>query len=142
VIQTESTSSRTLRSATALSVAVCCILVGLAGCASPPSSGTDPVHNGASQTGLASWYSDSLHGRPTASGEPYDRDALTAAHRILPFGTTVQVTRLDAGQSVMVTINDRGPFVEGRIIDLSRRAAEELDMIHDGVVRVRVVVVD
>jgi rare lipoprotein A len=142
VIRSESTSSGPARWTIASALVVLCTLTGLAGCASPPYSTTDPARDAVSETGLASWYDDSLHGRPTASGEPYDRNALTAAHRTLPFGTTVRVARLDADRSVVVTINDRGPFVEGRIIDLSRRAAEELDMIHDGVARVRVVVVD
>jgi rare lipoprotein A len=118
------------------------LLVALTGCASPPSPAIGPGSNGSLQSGLASWYSDALHGRPTASGEPYDRGAMTGAHKKLPFGSVVQVTRTDTGQRVVVTINDRGPFVEGRIIDLSRRAAEELDMIEDGVVPVRIAVID
>jgi len=94
------------------------------------------------QTGMAVYYADSLHGRPTASGEPYDKEALTAAHRELPFGTLVRVTRLDNRRSVVVRINDRGPFRdERRIIDLSRAAAERIDMIRAGVVEVRVEVV-
>ena len=107
-----------------------------------PRPGTGAADGTAYQTGLASWYSDALHGRLTASGEPYDRGAMTGAHKKLPFGSVVQVTRTDTGQRVVVTINDRGPFVEGRIIDLSRRAAEELDMIEDGVVPVRIAVID
>jgi rare lipoprotein A len=118
------------------------LLVALAGCASPPSPSAGRGSNGSHETGLASWYSDALHGRLTASGEPYDRGAMTGAHKKLPFGSVVQVTRTDTGQRVVVTINDRGPFVEGRIIDLSRRAAEELDMIEDGVVPVRIAVID
>lgn len=90
------------------------------------------------QKGLASYYHDSLHGNPTASGEPYDQDALTAAHRTLPFGTWVRVTNLENGRSVELRINDRGPFVEGRIIDVSRRAARKLDFVRQGVVPVRV----
>ncbi|MBL9026824.1 MAG: septal ring lytic transglycosylase RlpA family protein [Myxococcales bacterium] len=88
------------------------------------------------QTGRASYYSDKLAGRKTANGERYDPSALTAAHRTLPFGTVVVVRRQD-GRSVRVRINDRGPFGdEGRIIDLSRRAAEELGMMKAGVVEV------
>jgi rare lipoprotein A len=97
---------------------------------------------GAGETGLAVFYSDSLDGRPTASGEPYDRGALSAAHRGLPFGTKVRVTRLDDRRSVVVRINDRGPFGDSRrIIDLSRAAAERIGMIRDGVVEVRVEIV-
>lgn len=98
---------------------------------------------GAVQEGQASYYSDALAGNSTASGEPYDPAALTAAHRTLPFGTRVRVTRLDKDLSVEVRINDRGPFGRrGRIIDLSRAAAERLEMIRAGVVRVRVEVLE
>ena len=86
--------------------------------------------------GRASWYGDRYHGRSTASGEIYDMHALTAAHKTLPFGTVVRVTRTDNRMSVVVKINDRGPFSEGRVIDLSRAAAEEIDMIERGVVDV------
>jgi rare lipoprotein A len=88
------------------------------------------------QTGVASVYSDDLNGRSTASGERYDSGALTAAHRSLPLGADVKVTRLDNGKSVRVRINDRGPNVPGRIIDLSRRAATALGL-RSGVTRVR-----
>lgn len=88
---------------------------------------------GAVMTGLASYYADSLTGRPTASGEPYDPKQLTAAHRTLPFGTLVEVTRQD-GRTVTVRINDRGPFgSKKRILDLSRRAAEQVGLIRAGV---------
>ena len=98
---------------------------------------------GAVQEGQATWYSDSLAGRSTASGEPYDPQALTAAHRTLPFGTRVRVTRLDHDRSVEVRINDRGPFGRrSRIIDLSRAAAEQLEMLRAGVVRVRLEVLE
>lgn len=92
---------------------------------------------GAVQEGLASWYGRKFHGRVTASGERYDMDRLTAAHRTLPFGTRVEVRNLRNGRSVVVRINDRGPFVAGRVIDLSRAAARALDMIEAGVVPVR-----
>lgn len=78
--------------------------------------------------GLASWYGGKFHGRKTASGERFNQHALTAAHKTLPLGTRVHVKNLDNGQSVIVTINDRGPFVRGRIIDLSRGAARAIDM--------------
>lgn len=80
------------------------------------------------QTGIASVYSDQLAGRPTKSGKPYDPTKMTAAHRTLPIGTVVFVTNPDNGKSVVVVVNDRGPFVEGRIIDLSRAAAEKIDL--------------
>jgi rare lipoprotein A len=93
--------------------------------------------------GKATYYSDALAGRPTASGEAYDPSALTAAHRSLPFGTVVRVVRQDSGRTVVVRINDRGPFGnERRIIDLSRTAAEALDMIRAGVVDVRAEVLE
>jgi rare lipoprotein A len=95
---------------------------------------------------MATFYAAHFAGRRTASGERYDPRALTAAHRTLPLGTVVRVTRVDARGNVvagpvLVRINDRGPYGSGRIIDLSRAAAQHLDMIHDGVVRVRLEVV-
>jgi rare lipoprotein A len=94
------------------------------------------------EVGWASWYGKDFHGRRTASGAVYDMYQLTAAHQTLPLGTTAMVTHLDNGKSVMVTINDRGPFVKGRIIDLSYAAAQALGMVEEGVARVRVEVVD
>jgi rare lipoprotein A len=90
------------------------------------------------QTGLASWYGNEFKGRKTASGERYDPEQLTAAHRKLPFGTMVKVTNLRNDRSVIVRITNRGPYSKNRIIDVSRAAARELDMIHRGVVRVRI----
>jgi len=93
--------------------------------------------------GRASYYADSLAGNPTASGEPYDPSAFTAAHRSLPFGTVVRVVREDTGASVVVRVNDRGPFGDRRrILDLSRAAAEQIDMIRAGVVSVRAEVLE
>jgi rare lipoprotein A len=86
--------------------------------------------------GMASWYGGKFHGRLTSSGEVFDTNQMTAAHRTLPFGTVVKVTNLDNGKSAVVKINDRGPFVDGRIIDLSRAAAEQIDMLGTGVARV------
>ncbi|WP_308430147.1 septal ring lytic transglycosylase RlpA family protein, partial [Salinicola rhizosphaerae] len=83
-----------------------------------------PVEAARKRVGEATYYASYFEGRPTASGEPYDSQAMTAAHKTLPFGTQVKVTALDSGASTVVTINDRGPFVEGRIIDLSEKAAE------------------
>jgi rare lipoprotein A len=96
----------------------------------------------AQEEGLASWYGGKFQGRTTSSGEIFDTNLMTAAHKSLPFGTIVKVTDQDTGRSTVVKINDRGPFVEGRIIDLSRAAAEELDMVGRGVARVTVEVVD
>lgn len=90
------------------------------------------------QSGAASWYGEAFAGRPTASGEPFDPAALTAAHPSLPFGSRVRVTRPESGASIVVRINDRGPYSGGRIIDLSEAAAAALDMIEDGVAEVRV----
>jgi len=91
-----------------------------------------------SEKGIASWYGNEYHGRTTASGERFDENQLTAAHRTLPFGSVVRVKNLKNGQTVKVRINDRGPFVRGRIIDVSKRAAHELGMLRDGVVPCRV----
>lgn len=86
--------------------------------------------------GKASWYGDRFHGRTTANGERYDMNAMTAAHKTLPFGTVVRVIRRDTRQSTVVRVNDRGPYSPGRIIDVSRAAAQELEMIRAGVVDV------
>ncbi|MGP9675520.1 MULTISPECIES: septal ring lytic transglycosylase RlpA family protein [unclassified Halomonas] len=94
------------------------------------------------QEGVASYYSDRFQGALTASGEAFDQQALTAAHPSLPFGTKVLVTRPDTGQEVEVLINDRGPFVKGRIIDLSKRAARTLGMLNRGVAPVMVTLLD
>ena len=90
--------------------------------------------------GRASWYGPGFHGRLTANGERYNQYAFTAAHRYLRFGTRVRVTNLNNGRSVVVRINDRGPFVRGRVIDLSAAAASSINMIHSGVAPVRVTV--
>ena len=90
--------------------------------------------------GRASWYGPGFHGRLTANGERYNQYAFTAAHRYLRFGTRVRVTNLNNGRSVVVRINDRGPFVRDRVIDLSAAAASSLNMIHSGVAPVRVTV--
>lgn len=88
------------------------------------------------QVGIASWYGEPFHGRRTSSGEIYDMHKLTAAHLTLPFGTIVLVTDLESGKSVVVRINDCGPYVEGRIIDLSFAAAEKLGIVRKGLARV------
>ena len=108
----------------------------------PPKTLEGPALKGKSQVGYASWYGKKFHGRKTASGETYDMYAMTAAHRTLPFGTQVRVTNLDNQQQTVVKINDRGPFVRGRIIDLSKKAAKEINMIASGTARVKLDVVD
>ncbi len=90
--------------------------------------------------GDASWYGPGFDGSMTANGETYDQNALTAAHPSLAFGTKVKVTNINNGRSVIVTINDRGPYAEGRVIDLSAAAAQSLDMIHSGVAPVEITV--
>lgn len=91
------------------------------------------------QEGIASWYGPGFDGRPTASGEIFDADSLTAAHPSLPFGSIVRVINVENGREVVVRINDRGPFVEGRIIDVSQAAARALGMIGAGIARVRLI---
>ncbi|WP_292228864.1 septal ring lytic transglycosylase RlpA family protein [Brevundimonas sp.] len=90
------------------------------------------------EVGMASWYGDAFNGRPTSTGERFNMHELTAAHKTLPLPGLVEVTNLENGRRVVVRVNDRGPFVDGRIIDLSRGAAQELGMISQGVGRVRV----
>jgi rare lipoprotein A len=120
-------------------------LTSLTGCARktsahvPPS--VKPARIGETETGIASWYGVPYDGRRSANGEIYDMQKLTAAHRTLPFDTWVEVTNLVNKKHVDVRITDRGPFVGGRIIDLSLAAARELDMIQSGIVRVRIKVV-
>src|SRR5262244_2575852 len=86
----------------------------------------------------ASWYGPGFHGRETASGETFNQRALTAAHRTLPLGTEAKVTNLETGQSVIVTINDRGPYVKGRYLDLSRAAAKQIGLTKKGVAKVKI----
>jgi len=124
------------------------LLVVTAGCGSRrrPRPQAPPVQHlppavGESETGLASWYGDPYHGRPTANGEIYDMNGFTAAHRTLAFDTWVRVTNLENNLFTTARINDRGPFIEGRIIDLSRSAAQAIDMIGSGTTLVRIEVV-
>lgn len=100
-----------------------------------------PPAIGEAETGLASWYGEPFDGRPTASGEIYDMNGMTAAHRTLPFQTWVRVTNLENDLFTTVRINDRGPFIHGRIIDLSRAAAEAIDMVGVGTALVRLEIV-
>ena len=98
----------------------------------------EPVTLNALGTMAASWYGPSFHGRLTANGEIYNQMALTAAHKSLPFGTILQITNLNNGKSVFIRINDRGPYIEGRDLDLSRGTALALGMLQKGVIRVDV----
>ncbi len=100
-----------------------------------------PPRVGATEEGVASWYGNPYHGRRTTSGEIYDMDEMTAAHRTLPLGVRVRVENLSNGRHVEVRINDRGPFRKGRLIDLSRAAARQLQMMGPGTARVRLRVV-
>ena len=88
------------------------------------------------ETGIASWYGPGFHGNRTANGEVYDMDGISAAHKTLPFGTIVRVVEIETGRSIVVRINDRGPFIDGRIIDLSKGAAEKLGIVEKGITRV------
>jgi rare lipoprotein A (peptidoglycan hydrolase) len=131
-------------------------LLAFGGCATPSGTGSQslapytvegrryaPVRQwqGFVEDGLASWYGRSYQGRPTASGEPFDAHALTAAHPVLPMQVCVQVTNPENHQAVVVRINDRGPFAPGRIIDLSEAAATGIGMLDDGVARVHLVAI-
>jgi rare lipoprotein A len=110
----------------------------------PPSTGSAAAPGpGWSEEGMASWYGgdDGFEGKPTASGEIYDSSQMTAAHRELPLGTVVDVTNLDNGRSVRVRVNDRGPFLKGRVLDLSQEAARRLGVIGPGVAPVRIEIV-
>lgn len=104
-------------------------------------TGSQAKPQGKVEKGQASYYADKFHGRATASGEKYDKRKLTGAHRTLPFGTVVRVTNTATGQSVDIRINDRGPFKAGRVVDVSRAAAEKLGMIQAGVINCTVQVI-
>ena len=112
------------------------IILCLYGCCCLFGTGT-----GATEIGIASYYGDAFHGKQTASGEVFDQWKLTCAHRVLPFGTRLRVTNLQNKRSVIVRVNDRGPWVSGRIVDLSYAAAKKLGMIEKGLVKVKTEVV-
>lgn len=128
-------------------VLMSCLLAACGSTSDPAARPADPSLRGggaeisartAGEVGIASWYGVPYHGRTTASGETYDMNDLTAAHPSLPFGARVRVTNLENGRSLVLRVNDRGPFVKRRIIDVSKRAAKELGFLHDGLARVRV----
>jgi len=100
------------------------------------------LENGVYQTGIASWYGKDFHGKRTANGEIYDMNIMTAAHKELPFHTFVEVENLDNGRKIVVRINDRGPFVKGRIIDLSYKAAKRLGSAEQGTARVNLRIIE
>lgn len=116
------------------------LLAILSGC-STSRSGSGGNWVGHTQTGQASYYADKFQNRPTASGEPYKARQKTAAHRTLPFGSQVRVTNLQNGKSVVVRVNDRGPFIKGRIIDLSRSAFSSIGNTSVGLLNVRIEVI-
>lgn len=120
-----------------------CTRVGTLPTTPPPASVPTPgaISPGWTEEGLASWYGNPFHGRTTSSGEVYDMEEMTAAHKTLPFGTLVQVENLTNGRETTFRINDRGPFIEGRVIDLSRRGARELDMLTSGIAPVRLTII-
>jgi rare lipoprotein A len=101
-----------------------------------------PPRKGVYQVGVASYYGKDFHGRKTANGETYDMYAMTCAHKELPFNTMLLVTNLDNGRQIKVRVNDRGPFVKNRIIDLSKGAAKKIGLIQTGTARVRLEVID
>jgi rare lipoprotein A len=110
----------------------------LAGCGATSQRAVTP-RVGNQEEGLASWYGGKFHGRKTASGERFDQNALTAAHRTMPFGTKLRVTNRKNGRSVKVRVNDRGPFSSRRrVIDLSKAAAQAIGMTNDGIVPVKI----
>lgn len=110
----------------------------LAACSSQPDAGSSGSWRGYTQTGLASYYADRYHNKKTASGEPYQRHANTAAHMTLPFGSLVRVTNLANDKSVVVRVNDRGNFARGRIIDLSRAAFSTIGNTRSGLIKVKI----
>jgi rare lipoprotein A len=118
------------------------LLLFVASCAAPRPPRVEPFKPGEGvryqEIGIASWYGADFHGRQTANGETYNMYAMTAAHRTLPFNTRLRVTHLENGKQIEVRINDRGPFVPGRIIDLSKSGATALGMLGEGTARVRI----
>ncbi len=129
---------RSLFSAILVSLGLSALTV-LSGCAGSRMSRHShrPLETVVLQEGTASWYGPGFHGRKTASGERFNQKDMTCAHRTLPFGTYLKVVNLENDQSVVVRVNDRGPFKKGRIVDLSKGAAKEIDLISTGIAPVR-----
>ena len=116
------------------------LLAFAAGCSESPEA--DATESTLIQKGKASYYARSFHGERTANGETFNQNELVAAHKSLPFDTRVQVTNLENGKQVTVRINDRGPYKPGRIIDLSRVAANRIDLLEDGIAPVKIETLD
>jgi rare lipoprotein A len=135
-VQSESSSPALIKKDIGASVQKVSIESGARKNTTPPSSNKHALR------GEASWYGPGFHGKKTASGEIYDQTKFTAAHKTLPLGSRARVTNVKNGNSVEVEINDRGPFVEGRILDLSRAAAKALDFVDSGIAPVRVELLD
>jgi rare lipoprotein A len=123
------------------SIAVLAAFFCAAACGGKKIKAAKPPRIGATEQGIASWYGHPYHGRRAANGEIYDMEKLTAAHRTMPFNTWVRVTNLSNHRAVDVRIQDRGPFVNGRIIDLSRAAARQIEMIGPGTTKVRITII-
>ena len=121
-----------------LRLALICLLLGA--CSS--NYRFDPPKPGTVERGMASWYGEPFHGRATASGEIYDMYGISAAHKQLPLGTRIEVTNLENGRKLTMRVNDRGPFIRGRILDLSYGAAKELDIVQQGLAKVEIRVLD
>ena len=120
---------------------VATLMVAVAACGGKSAPTTTPEYvpgKKYEEVGVASWYGKKYHGRKTASGEVFKMNKLTAAHRTLPLGLTAKITNLDNGRTVKVKINDRGPFIDGRVLDLSYGAAKKLGMVDAGLARVRI----
>ena len=128
--------------ATALAGQACVCSVPLATAPTAPPSDPSLYAVGWTQTGIASWYGEPFHGRTTAAGGTYDMDEISAAHQTIPFGAWIRVDNLDNGRSIELDVNDRGPFVRGRILDVSRAAARALEMIGPGTARVRITIIE
>jgi rare lipoprotein A len=112
------------------------VIVASTACSPAGRASVRPGHD--AWLAVASWYGPKYHGRRTANGEVYDMNGLSAAHRTLPFGTKLRVTSLSSRRSVVVRVNDRGPFIDGRDLDLSYGAAKEIGLVHEGVAKVKI----